>query len=365
LGRIQVPLAKVAAPAKLVLTLALEGQPVTNSWEVFVYPQEQAANPPAGVLVTTDLAEAKAALAQGGSVLWMPPANSIKDDPQRPLMPGFSPIFWNTAWTNWQPPHTLGILCDPRHPALASFPTDPHSNWQWWEIQHQTRPFILTSHRELKPLVQVIDDWVTNRKLGYVFEAKVGAGRLIACGAELTRETAQRPAARQLLVSLMTYMKSDKFAPATALTAADLDGLVRPLPLVMRLGATASATSAEPGYPAAAAIDGNPATLWHTVFSGTPPAPPHDLTLRFKKEATVSAVLLTQRQDHNANGQVADVEILSGGKSLVRGKVPKHAVGHRLPLPAGTRLRELTVRVHASHAGPFAGLAELDLEAVE
>ena len=36
--------------------------------------------------------------------------------------PGFSPIFWNTAWTNWQPPHTLGILCDPKHPALAVVP---------------------------------------------------------------------------------------------------------------------------------------------------------------------------------------------------------------------------------------------------
>jgi len=25
---------------------------------------------------------------------------------------GFSPIFWNTAWTWAQPPHILGILCD-------------------------------------------------------------------------------------------------------------------------------------------------------------------------------------------------------------------------------------------------------------
>jgi hypothetical protein len=214
----------------------------------------------------------------------------------------------------------------------------------------------------LKPVVQVIDDWVTNRRLGYVFEARVGPGRLIACGAELIRETAARPVARQLLVSLASYMKSDKFVPATALTPDDLDGLVRPLPLVMRLEAKASATSAEPGYEAAAAVDGNPATMWHTVFTGAQPKPPHDLTLRFKDELAVDGVLLTQRQDRNLNGQVAEVEIMSGGKSITRGKVPKNSVGFRLPLPAGTSVRELTLRVRSSHAGTYASLAEIDIE---
>lgn len=362
LGRIQVPLGKVEAPAKLVLTVGLEGQAATNAWDVFVYPERTVEEVPTGVLVTADLAAAKAALAHGGRVLWMPPANSIKDDPLRPLTAGFSPIFWNTAWTNWQPPHTLGILCDPRHPALAGFPTDSHSNWQWWEIQARARPFILTDHQALKPLVQVIDDWVTNRKLGYVFEARVGEGRLIACGAELTREAATRPVARQLFGSLMRYMKSDQFAPVSVLTAADLEGLVRPLPRVMRVGAAVNATSAEPGFAAVAAIDGNPATLWHTAFSGTVPRPPHDLTLRFQDEVVVAGVRLTQRQDHNANGQVAEVELLSGGKSLVRGKVPKHAVEFRLPLRSATPLRELTLRVHSSHAGDYASLAEIDIE---
>jgi hypothetical protein len=125
---------------------------------------------------------------------------------------GFSPMFWNTAWTNWQPPHTLGILCDPTHPALGSFPTESHSDWQWWEIQQDARPFILTPHAGLRPIVQVIDDWVTNRKLGYVFEARVGNGRLIACGSNLTRASAARhPSATGFLLA---YMKSGKFAPS-------------------------------------------------------------------------------------------------------------------------------------------------------
>jgi len=47
---------------------------------------------------------------------------------------GFSSIFWNTSWTRGQKPHTLGILCNPSHPALSEFPTEYHSDWQWWGI---------------------------------------------------------------------------------------------------------------------------------------------------------------------------------------------------------------------------------------
>ena len=36
------------------------------------------------------------------------------------IVVGFSSIFWNTAWTRGQAPHTLGVYCDAKHPALAA-----------------------------------------------------------------------------------------------------------------------------------------------------------------------------------------------------------------------------------------------------
>ena len=228
LGSIRVPLAKVDAPAKLTLTVAATGQRFANSWELFVYPAGEAPAKPPGVLITRDFDEAKGALAQGGNVLWLPPASQVRNDAARPLSAGFSPIFWNTAWTNWQAPHTLGILCNPRHPAFSNFATDFHSNWQWWEIQQNAQPFVLTEFRDLRPIVQVIDDWFTNRKLGYVFEARVGNGKLLACSADLSNQLNRRPAARQLLVSLLEYMGGPGFAPACNLSAADMAGLISP-----------------------------------------------------------------------------------------------------------------------------------------
>jgi hypothetical protein len=42
------------------------------------------------------------------------------------------PVFWNARLFNQT--GTLGILCDPTHPALAEFPTDDHSDWQWADL---------------------------------------------------------------------------------------------------------------------------------------------------------------------------------------------------------------------------------------
>ncbi len=205
---------------KLVLEVGLPQVSVANSWEIWVYP----GNPtiidqlPAGdrlKIVETLDTEAEAHLASGGDLLWLPPADTVAGDPaEGPVKMGFSSIFWNTVWTGGQAPHTLGILCDPAHPALADFPTESHSNWQWWDLVHNAAPFILTAHPEVKPIVQVIDDWVTARKLGLIFETRVGNGRLLACSANLRTDLATRPAARQMRASLLRYMAGATFNPS-------------------------------------------------------------------------------------------------------------------------------------------------------
>ena len=76
----------------------------------------------------------------------------------------------------------------------------------------------------LRPVVQVIDDWATNRKLALVVEARVGQGRLLACGIDLTQDLGTRPVARQMRYSLLAYMASDRFQPAVTL---ETDQLLR------------------------------------------------------------------------------------------------------------------------------------------
>lgn len=226
LGSIRIPLARVKAPARLKLGVGAKGGGCSNDWSIYVYPDEVAVSVPPALTVTRSLDEALAALARGGRVLWMPISADIADDPKRPLLAGFSSIFWNTAWTKWQPPHTLGILCDPEHPALAQFPTSFHSDWQWWELQKDSRPFILTNQHDLRPIVQIIDDWMTNRKLGYVFEARVGDGKLLACAFDLDVASSERPVIRQMKKSLLDYAGGREFNPQTRMNPKDIADLV-------------------------------------------------------------------------------------------------------------------------------------------
>ena len=111
----------------------------------------------------------------------------------------------------------LGILCNPKHPALAQFPTESHSNWQWWDLVTKSRFMVLDKFApRLRPIVQVIDDWNTNRKLGLLFEAKLGRGKLLVCSIDLRSNLDARPVARQMLYSLLRYMESDNFNPEEA-----------------------------------------------------------------------------------------------------------------------------------------------------
>ena len=207
--------------------MKVRGTDFENDWDIWVYPAKPAIEPPQDILVTAQFDDAaQKHLAAGGKVLLTIPGKQVHNFATAPVKLGFSSIFWNTAWTGRQAPTTLGILCDPKHPALAGFPTEFHSNWQWWYLIHRAGALRLDLlPKGTEPIVRVIDDWVTARPLGLVVEGKVGAGKVIICGFDLTRD-ADDPVSRQMRASLLSYMNSPKFAPKTELKSAEIESLI-------------------------------------------------------------------------------------------------------------------------------------------
>src|SRR5699024_6827118 len=103
-------------------------------------------------------------------------------------------------------PGTLGILTDPEHPLFDNFPTEYHTNWQWYPITKESYPLIMDYMPEgYQPLVQVIDNVERNHRLGLIFEFKVGDGKLLVCMADL-KAVEDKPEARQLYRSILHYM---------------------------------------------------------------------------------------------------------------------------------------------------------------
>ena len=231
LGDINVPLAGFPSPVKLELQLALEGTSFTNSYCIWLYP-DSVDTSAGNVIVSRKLDDtARDALSSGKSILLMPEPNSLKTG----IEGAFASDFWNYGMFKKLaeerkkplPAGTMGILCDPNNSAFAGFPTEFHSNWQWCYLLRNSRSMVLDSMPAgYKPLVQVIDTCERAHKLAAVFEVKVGPGKLLVCSIDLPSQQ-DKPEARQLLHSLLQYMNSSRFAPATTVDNATLSRILQ------------------------------------------------------------------------------------------------------------------------------------------
>jgi hypothetical protein len=266
IDKLTIPLASLtnlATPAQLRLELSLAGTLIMTSYPLWFYPASVDTAPPSGVRVVRSFdATARNALAAGERVV-------LVCDGRRPLActvgGGFASDFWNFQFFH-DKPGTMGVLCDPANPALAQFPTESHSDWQWFQMTLHAQPLILDTLMPSgdRPIVQVIDNYERDHKLGLVFEARVGPGRLLVCATDLQTLGAERPEARQLLASLLAYAGSDRFDPQTAMSVEALRELFRAT--IPMTGCTATASSFEDSwqnFTPPQLIDGNEFRGWH------------------------------------------------------------------------------------------------------
>ena len=227
-GVLSIPLSGIKKAAQAELILSVEGTDYRNRYSIWVYPQQPEIAVPAEIHVTSVLDDtAITKLKQRGKVLLFPDHKAIE-----PISVGglFTPDYWNYRMFKGisenvkQPvsPGTLGILTNPEHPIFEQFPTSFHSDWQWWAIVKNSRPMVLDSlNKKYLPIVQAIDNIERNHKLGLIFEFNVEGGKLLICTANLPA-VVKFPEAKQLYISILNYMASEKFNPASVVNKNDL-----------------------------------------------------------------------------------------------------------------------------------------------
>ncbi len=215
---VSIALDKVSEAKKFELIVSIADTPWKNRWSIWVYPDVTIPQDKR-LVVTDNIDEALKALNKGKKVLLSPKTATIKG-----LEGKFLPVFWSPVHFPKQA-GTMGLLCNPEHPALALFPTDMHSDWQWWNLVKRSRVMVLDSIAPVTPIVESIDNFVNNRRLAQVFEAKVGKGSLVFSSIDLLTDT-HVPEIRQFYYSLVRYMLSSEFHPTTSLSEADLRSLL-------------------------------------------------------------------------------------------------------------------------------------------
>jgi hypothetical protein len=355
---------------RVILRVGVEGTDASNAWDLWVYPREAAAPVPAGVSLVHELTdEVIERLHDGGTVVLLPPADRVEGG----VAFGFSPVFWNTAWTADQPPHTLGVYLDPAHPLFSGFPTDGHTDWQWWDLigyPGAEAGAMVIDHlpAEVDPIVRPIDTWFRSRRLASLFEARVGSGKLVVCSFDLTTDLDRRPAAKRMRASLMDYIASDAFEPDAQVGAEAIRGLFRDPSQMERLGASAwGEISAEGGYPASNAIDGDPATMWHSSWSDADATHPHAFTIELTEETPLLGIRYLPRQSGGENGMIGryEVQVSSDGKAWRRvasGAFERGTAEQGVLFGETVRARFVRLRsLDAVNGSRYAAIAELRL----
>ena len=227
IAQINADLSEANAPQKLTLSLSHAEADLATEYPLWIYPAEVDVSIPENVTVTRRLDDETIRLLEdGGRVLLLPEPGSVDS---ASVGGQFITEFWNYGMFRGLafqygdpetdiPVGTMGLLMDPEHPLFRGFPTEFHSNWQWWPIVKASRPIILDiTPDDYRPLVQTIDNINRNYKLGTVFEYRVGDGRLLIASVDLP-SVQQHPEARQFYASLLQYVASDDFQPAASAT---------------------------------------------------------------------------------------------------------------------------------------------------
>jgi len=196
IGQIQSSLSEITVATKLTVNVAIDGTEWQNNWSIWVYPSKIDVNFK-DIFVTRNYNEANKAYQAGRKVLYCPELKDING-----LEGKFLPVFWSPVHFPDQA-GTMGTLCNPSHPALKNFPTDSHSNWQWWNIVKNAKVMVLDHDDYCKPIVECVDNFANNRRLALIVEKSNGKGRMITCSMTCCQKNTIVLKMRQLKYSLL------------------------------------------------------------------------------------------------------------------------------------------------------------------
>lgn len=254
LGKISVKL-NTNTPLACTLELAIEGTSYKNTWPIWVYPAAQKIDE-SRVVVSDSFDDKLIESLHAGETVVLMAANCTGAKSTHRNM--FWPVYWSTRWFPGQG-RTLGLLSNPDHPLFNLFPSDGYCNWQWFEIINSSTAMIFDgAPADYRPIVQPVDDFHIGRKLGTIFETKVGKGKLLVCVYPL-RKRLDNVSCRQLYAALLDYAASSDFQPKTELPIDWLKTNLTPLSPVTVAGKNP--------------IGSTPAALWVRVAKKAEPQP--------------------------------------------------------------------------------------------
>lgn len=230
LGKLSIQLPVMPKMTKVNLRLEIAGTDIYKNYDLWVYPQISKTGLEGIAVYDTLSDEAIKQLEQGGNVLLMPKLDTLSN-----AIEGFyCTDFWcypmfrsiSESMNRPIPVGTMGLLIDNTHPIFADFDSETYSTYPWWNIIENSKSIIMDkADHKFSPIVQTIDNFERNHKLGFLMEFRVGAGNLLVCAlnADKVGETIE---GQQFLYSVANYVKSQEFKPQYEASVEEINSLL-------------------------------------------------------------------------------------------------------------------------------------------
>lgn len=190
-----------------------------NNYPVWVYTKE-VPKCPEGIYQTEALDEKAVELLEQGGKVYLSP-KSTKEALPSSIQAQFTTDFWSVG-TFPKQPGGMGQLIDKEHPIFSRFPTQKHSNWQWWPMASQ-RAIIFP--QPVEAIITLMDSYAYLRNMAQLVECNCGKGKLILSSLGL-QNLQNYKEARALQAAIYHYMESNDFLPKQELSYELLRSLV-------------------------------------------------------------------------------------------------------------------------------------------
>lgn len=159
-------------------------------------------------------------LQNGGRVYLSPDAD--KESLPNSIKTQFTTDFWSVG-TFADQEGGMEQLIDTEHPIFKEFPTDFHTDWQWWIMA--TKRAVILPH-PMKTIITEMDSYAFLRPMAQMIEFRCLKGKVLLSTMEL-HKSQQYPEVRALQASIYTYLSGENFEPAEEITEEELSMLVR------------------------------------------------------------------------------------------------------------------------------------------
>lgn len=209
------PLGFVKKPTMLEIAVTVEDY--TNSWNIFVYTDEEYE---CSTEILDGINDRFREIAQnGGKAIVM----MNKDNLVNPIEGLFKPTFWSPA--HFPSDRSNGLMIDSYSAVFEDFPTTDYADFQW---KHPIDNCICADVSELPVdfsyMVEPVPNFYSNVRRSPMFEAKAGNGSFLFCGFDLGIDKA---AVKALGKSIYKYVDSDRFTPKQTLSDEEIKKLFK------------------------------------------------------------------------------------------------------------------------------------------